>query len=429
MSEARVYMKIKTAGYLPLFFILVLIPFFSTAAQSGRVKPTPSSELPVASRKPPVPDPKFVPDPNAEKYKLVFATHYYGKSVYNAKEEEAAERAMRSHKASFIEQLNKAGEQGYKLISSTQNGTALVKLSDQQYEYTWFLTSSRTFFGKDGFEHEYATLAKQGFSLVDNLYLFDWCDDPPYNPNSELPEINSKYCRYKDLFLLARVKGSNTSKQYRLAQHVPRWQELTGDVTLTRQIQDGIKSGLVPTQALSKFQIMMQLNLIDGQSEVRVITGDVQKKINELARQGYRLALINYEIAVLFRNLTTVTPVSYVWVEVTKKDFVRQLAQLQERGGVYLATYPTKHGDKCTLIFEQPDVFKGTSFTYKVLNFAFQETNSRVERKLDIDLMSASTETLITLNQLVKEGFEARALFDTDKFKRRRVSVLLERSR
>jgi hypothetical protein len=74
------------------------------------------------------------------------------------------------------------------------------------------------------------------------------------------------------------------------------------------------------------------------------------EKINALARQGYRLSLVNKQVAVMYRRRGPVTPVSYVWVNATNKDFETRLARLQEAGAVYRATYPqTPGGDPVNL--------------------------------------------------------------------------------
>jgi hypothetical protein len=180
----------------------------------------------------------------------------------------------------------------------------------------------------------------------------------------------------------------------------------------------------------------------------------VQKKVNELARQGYRLALIHNQIAVMRRSRDTTAPVSYIWLDgMKKKTFEQDLARLQDSGAIYRMTYPDSDGAENTLIFEQPavearkrreyrvlsdrgrpqrpdhDVEARKRREYRVLKVEFQETENFAEQKVDIDLTPSSKETIKTLNSLVKEGFVVRDLFVSDDLAARRASVLLERTK
>jgi len=409
-------------------------------AQSGRVIPPTPPVPPVSAATPSKVKPTFVPDPNAEKYKLVFATDYQWKGHYTSAEEEAKTRAVNSYRANWKERLNEAGTQGYRIIS-TANGIALARLGTMQYEYALLYTSSGVFFSRRAFEAEYATRVKQGFSLVEHLFLSRSCEIAPPTPHNELPEVRGDNCEYNDLFILERIKGNESFQKYRLAQHIPRWRELNGEATLTEQLNEDLARAFYPTHAFSKYEILSQPTAdqeppAGEKVELRVLTGDVPKKVNELAQQGYRLAVSNYEIAVMARRKGETSPASYIWLDATKKDFAKRLAQLQEQGAVYLTTYPNQHGEEKNLIFEVPSVSNNTRREYKSLKFEIQaQAVNSAEDKVNKDFTPVSKETLKTLNQLVKEGFEARDLFISDKniygktatiYK---VSVLLERSR
>lgn len=422
-----------------LLGIIVWLPFQSILAQSGRVIPPPRPTTPPTEVIRPEAKLILTPDPNADKYKLVFALSSEGKRRYTSGEEDALNRAFHSHKVNFIEQLNRAGSLGYRLLSSISS-VALVKQENIQYEYSWFLTTSRSFYAKQGFETEYATRVKQGFSLVEHLLLSRSCEIPPPTPHNELPEVRGDNCEYNDLFILERIKGSESPQKYRLAQHIPRWRELNGEATLTEQLNVDLSKAFYPTHAFTKYEVLSQptadQELPAGERiELRVLTGDIQKKVNELAQQGYRLAVSNYEIAVVARRKGETRPASYIWLDATKKDFAKRLAQAQEQGAVYLTTYPDQHGEEKSLIFELSSVGNGTRREYKILKFEIQDTENVAEQKIYSDFTPASRETMKTLNQLGKEGFEARDLFISDKniydktttiYK---VSVLLERSR
>jgi hypothetical protein len=431
-------MMIRTSTVWLLLFVVLLLSFFSAFAQSGRVAPKhpPQSE----ATNPAEAKPKFVPDPNADKYKLVFATDYQWKGHYTSAEEEAKTRAVNSYRANWKEQLNEAGAEGYRIIS-TANGIALARLDKRQYEYLLLYTSSGIFFSRRTFEAEYAIRVKQGFSLIDHLSLSRSCEISPPTPYNELPVFRGDNCEYNDLFILERIKGNESSQNYRLAQHIPRWRELNGEATLTEQLTEDLAKAFYPSHAFSKYEILSQpateQELPAGEKvELRVLTGDLQKKVYELAQQGYRLAVSNYEIAVMVRRKGETRPTYYIWLDATKKDFAKRLAQLQEQGAVYLTTYPDQHGEEKHLIFELPSASKSTQREYKILKFEIQaQPVNSAEDKVIKDFTPVSKETLKTLNQLTQEGFDARDLFisDNNNYGKTatiyKVSLLLERSR
>jgi hypothetical protein len=170
-----------------------------------------------------------------------------------------------------------------------------------------------------------------------------------------------------------------------------------------------------------------------GSPDVQVVMSlglkDVKKRVSELAKQGYRLLLVNSGIAVMYRRSDTATPVSYIWLNAKGKEFEKELAQLQAQGAAYRMTYPDEEGKENNLIFEQKAVDDGTRREYKALKFEFQvvedlNLKNGTEKEVHIDLTPASKETISLMNSLVAEGFVVRDLFLTDK-----PSVLLERSR
>jgi len=151
----------------------------------------------------------------------------------------------------------------------------------------------------------------------------------------------------------------------------------------------------------------------------------LETRVNDLAKQGYRLGLTNNQIAVMYRRSDSVGPVSYVWLETKKKEFEKKLMLLQEKGAVYRMKYPNEDGLENKLIFEQKaEDDDGKRREYKVLKLDFKELEDRDSLKVHTDLSSVGKETLRNFNELVKEGFEVRDLFDLDE-----ISILLERSR
>jgi hypothetical protein len=428
-----------------LFISVVLLDAFGGAsAQSGRIIPKPKAAVPAESPKQPEAKPKFVPDPDADKFKLVFPISY-GKRLYkdpptNRKEKKEREKEIErvdenksvSYRNSFIDELNKAGEQGYRLTALGSPLIAIVRLGAVQYEYAWFEITSDFFFYrifKIGLREKYEQLAGQGYSVVDRNYLGSVCKSPPADAISPFES-----CIHRDLYILEREKGFETPSQFKHVWHEPSWRQLSADAPLTIQINEFMALGFNPILALSKCEVLLQRNTDKGEflpegTEVKVVTGNVKKKVNELAQQGYRLALIHNQVAVMRRSRDTTAPVSYVWLDSwKKKSFEPELARLQGSGAIYRMTYPDGDGYEYTLIFEQPTVEAGKRREYKVLKVEFQEAENFEDQRMDIDLTPSSKETIKTLNSLVKEGFVVRDLFVSDDFPPKRANVLLERT-
>lgn len=171
-----------------LLGIIVLASSHIIFAQSGRVIPPTPPIPPISEATPSKVKSTFVPDPNAEKYKLVFATDYLWRGNYTPAEKDEHMRAVNSFRVNWKERMNEAGAQRYRIISVV-NGIALAKIDKMQYDYALLYTSSNVFFSQRSFEIDYAPFAKQGFSVIRHKTLSSACDEPSYTPNQELPEI------------------------------------------------------------------------------------------------------------------------------------------------------------------------------------------------------------------------------------------------
>jgi len=433
--------EISAIAGLLFISIVSLSPFRVASAQSAGVLPKPTQGLSAESPTLFEARTKFVADPDADKYKLVFPTSYiekiYKDPPMNKKERKKREREnyrwhslnsediSSSYRNSFIEELNKAGDQGYRLIAFDYPFVGIVRQGNVQYEYAGFEVTSWDPRGgfKENFERGYAQLAGQGFSVVDHVYLRQNCD---YDR-----------CDYDVLFLLEREKGVEIPRQYRLARHVSDWGLWGSGAELAKQINDYRALGFNPILAISRFDVLLQPATDKAEfspvgTEVKVVTGfagNVKKKVNELARQGFSLALTQWRIAVMYRNRDTTAHVSYIWLDSSKKkSFEQELARLQESGAIYRMTY----GDEDVLIFEQPAADPSDRREYKVLKIQFQETENLADQRMDIDLTPSAKETINTLNSLVKEGFAVRDLFKSNPYTQTHdahiVSVLLERT-
>jgi hypothetical protein len=418
----------------------------TASAQSGRVAPTPTpspSETPapeaVASPEAADTKPRFVVDPTAPKYKLVFQTKYKWQytsigttDVLDIKKTDAARIVA------FVDLLNEAGAEGYRVVSVTDDNTALLKLDEAQYEYAGYETDSRGD-GTRGLVALYGRLGKEGFRLASVSHLFFGCEIV----DSENLLMGAE-CLFKDLFLFERQKGATKpiAHKFLFPRSYDKW-----DVEMTAEVRQNLEKGLYPARVVSKDELLLEQfengdDRIAGRgAEVQVVKAshsywgrdDLSKKVNLLAKQGYRLALINYQLAVMYRDRANGTPTSYVFLQVGHRDWMlrrkpkeyeKDLAKLQQGGAVYRMTYPNVQGDVHRLVFEENASTNGKRREYRILRFELVSTDDKEAKTTSTDLTSEAKANLMEFNRLVSEGFEARDLFVTDV-----ACVLLERMR
>jgi hypothetical protein len=424
-----VYLKLLVSSLSLIFASLS----FGTSARPGTVFQTPRA---TPARHPPAESPgrqKVESNPDAGgtgEYRLVFPTSCEG-TIKTLKSETDEARASKFR--NFVERLNEVGAQGYRLTSFIYARSGLpvgvVKRSEVPYEYVWFEVENKYAWLEEagGFAEKVAELSRQGFRLAD-YHFFDVSCGPTVPENTSLGiEATGETCLSEHLFLFEREKGDERPAPYAI---VKEWSRDPA-VTLQTEIKRRLAEGLSPQRAFAWNVIWLgQAQATDKRwaddPEVEIIwyrptwrgRAITERKVNELAKQGYRVALTNWGMAVMYRRRDD-TSFSYVWVDAKGKSFEKQLARLQSRGAVYLSTYEKE--DK--LVFEQRAADDGRRREYKVLKFEFQfEEGGTGQRKVRVDLAPSGKEALNTLDRLVKEGFAVRDLFYSDE-----VSVILER--
>ena len=428
----------------------------SASAQSGRAVPQ-SQPSPAPQAAPPAPPeamPKAIPVAGRDKYRLVFAPGYSTKedSVPGVDKKIVILFSRPKYPAfdSFVEELNKVGEQGYRLVSSVAGRVAILRSDEAQHEYASFVTVSDEEQRKSGFLGTYAHLAKLGFRLASHSLIYGYCDPADFE-NAKFFET----CTYIDFFLLEKEKGVEQPGSPRLVfsslrSIFDRGRPSHADA-MTADLREAISAGFLPTAALSRYEILIeQTTEGDGRAtapaEVKVVRSSgsffnfksVEKQVNEAAQQGYRLALIKNGIAVMYRREGP--PVTYVWVEANKR-LEERLAKLQAGGATYRMIYPDGMGKETNLVFEQKQSDDGRRREYRVLRFELQSAEDRVGKKVSTDLSPSAQETMKEFDRLVKEGFVVRDLFmagypktvkapaGRGKITLERYGVLLERAR
>lgn len=421
---------------------VILTGFFSGIfAQSGRGVPLPQQTpySPTASPKQPSFNRSSFYDAGLEEYRLIFPISYEGKLKYSKKGKVDFDALRRSRLNNFTEQLNIAGKQGYRLTSVVNgwNPVGIVKLDEAQYEYASFETNSHLEFVKVGFEQQFSGLAMQGFRVVHQIRTFAYCEQERFEDGTIIEE-----CDYDDLFLLEKIIGDKKTSRQTLIQfpHL-RWPGDKPSVALSSQINERLTLGFFPVSVFSQLEILLEeVNEKDAdlanKPDVQIVRSpdgrnQLKMRVNTLAGQGYRMALTNNGVALLYRDSKQRTAVSYTWLDTAKRNmmmalkgvkFEDKLAKLQQSGAVYRMTYPNKQGDKSTLIFEQSTDGNKEQREYRILQFDFDVTEKTSESKLNQNLTERSKESITIMNSLVKDGFEVRDLFVSEK-----VSMILER--
>ena len=400
--------------------------FFIVAAQSGRTgQPTKSEPgQPSQGTAPSRSDKKStsVSEREGDEYDIVFSTSHDGDIRWKHVD---YEQATHSDEASFVKEINRAAAQGFRFLYSLGGySLTVVKRDETEYEYVGVETTSDMSLVTAGLDEKYLPLLKQGYHIVSNTT--NGLETCSFNSIT-----NANDCKYRHFFLLERQKGVQKPREQNLIYSIPGWKMKMG-VELTDQVREGMSQGFYPTIVFSRSEMLLERVETSGQPgddkpEVKVVTSgwhdDVKKKINDLAKEGYRLALINNGVAVMYRRSDAGTPVSYVWVDTNKKDFENKLAEMQGQRAIYRMSSPGSKVISDALVFELRAGEAGHRREYKTLKFDLQQEDDRAENKVKIELTSASKANLRTINELAKEGFVVRGLFDADK-----VGVLLERS-
>lgn len=403
-------------------------------AQAGRPISTPTSTPTPTPAPAPQPAPKFVPAPGEDRYRLVYTPGWDGPLRPGEKEIDAVRKSRMNN---FVTLLNEAGARGYRL-RAVVNGwlpVAVVELGEAQYEYGWFETAvgarggdySRVY---TRFQNFYAKQAVGGLRLAEHFVIQRACalfSTGFFNVEER--------CAFIDLYLLERRKGAEQPRQFQLAVSLPEGRSHRPGEDLTAQVREGLAEGLRPAYAFSRFAVLLEEpweagGRSDGAADFRVVSqsgnerGDFEKAVNELARQGYRLHLSNYGVAVMRRGAGETAPAEYLWLDAKDKNFAKRLAAAQEAGAVYRMTYPDGDRDETRLVFERATGGDGVRRDYKVFRVELQFVEDVAAMKVATGLSPQSSEALQSVVALLKEGYVVRDLFWTDM-----AHLLLERAR
>lgn len=415
-----------------ILLIILAAPFLIIHAQSGKiVQPPQTVSTPISKPISPMQSKVELKSAGSEiegRYKLIFETSFEGKlGGYQRKEKVEMMRARFSGIKNVSSQLNASGADGYRVISSLpMYMVAIVARDEAQYEYELFETESSVHFAKVGLPGKLEAMSDKGFRVIDHSKLGTYCEWIDSN-NAAMGEN----CEYSDRFLFEREKKTRRLPEQILVSVFPSWGAKPSD-ELEKQISEKLAKGFYPTKIFSRFEVLLEKakesdEIQSAQIDVQIIRAswirdDLEGKVNELAKQGYRLAMTSNKIAMMYRNGETAqVPVSYIWVKSNKK-FETNLKKLQATGAIYRTTYPNEKGTENALIFEQKLKDDGKRREFKVLKFEFKSQENLAEKIVNVNLTPSSEEAVKQMNAFAKEGFIVRDLFYSDK-----ISVIMER--
>jgi hypothetical protein len=426
-------MRTRVAGYVNVILVSATIilapPFLSATALSGRVPHTTGPAISsVQTTSPPDRAKEKTATPGDGEYRLIFPTN----SVGTAKTVNSEDDAVRASKFdSFVEQLSKAGAEGYRLTSFVyaQSGlpVGVVRRGAARYEYTWLAYRDKYNWleGAGGGKQMFASLSKRGFRLADHAHVELYCQ-PVIPENTSLGiEAMGTECAAVNLFLLEREVGVERPARFA----VLGWEEKPA-VPATVEFKRKLSEGLFPKQIFSGYDIWFEEGSASdgrwgGDAEIELVWydpswwgSDTSRSVNKLAKRGYRVGLINWDTAVMYRTPGS-AGFNYYWVDAKKKDFEKQLARLQAKGAIYISTYEEEN----KLIFERRLSDDGRRREYRILKFELQFEEDAGGNRVRIDLGAQGQESLVALRDLVREGFAVRDLFLLGK----QVGAILER--
>jgi hypothetical protein len=358
--------------------------------------------------------------PGESEYRLIFPASSVG-TIRTFNSEDEAVRASKFD--GFVEQLNKAGAEGYRLSSFVYAHSGLpvgvVRRATARYEYTW--VAARYGYdwleGAGGFKQKFASLSQKGFRLADYAHIELYCQ-PIGSENTSLGiEAVGRECASVNLFLLERELGVERPARFA----VLGW-EKNPAMPAAAEFKRKLSEGLFPKHVFSGYDIWFEEGdggdrRWEGGGEIELVWydpswwgSDTNRSVNKWAKRGYRVGLINWDTAVMYRN-TGSTGFNYVWVDAKKKSFEKQLGRLQAKGAVYVATYEEEH----KLIFERRLPDDGKRHEYRVLKFDFRFEEDGGGNRVRIALAAQGEEALRALRDLVREGFAVRDLFLSEK--------------
>jgi len=399
--------------------IILTTAFLSADAWAGRF----SQKTGLTTASTPLPT-----QPARGEYRLVFPAGY----DVPAKPKGAARDSARDSKFdNFVERLNEAGSEGYRLVSFVYDGTRLpVGLAERTgdvYEYKWLFTDASVKGSRvtADFDKKYPELSEQGFRLADYATFENYCD---YFDTSE-PGPIPQQCHDAYVFLFEREKGVARPARHAIAA-------LSGDseAAFLTEIRRILADGFVPKHTLPVYSFWFEPagtrdRRLSGGADIEVVStvaespwrrSTFKKKINELAQRGYRVAILDRGLALMYRARggDAEAAYSYVWVK-ADGGLERRLAQLQASGAVYLKTYR----EKDQLVFEQRGVGDGARYEYKALRFKFGKADAASVTHVRVELAPPSKEALRAFEKFVGEGFAVRDLFLSGD----RIGAILER--
>lgn len=348
---------------------------------------------------------------------------------------------------SFVEQLNQNSLEGYRLKAATYGWqrvsgeeysvpVGILQSDESEFEYAWFEVASTFYFAIPGFERKYSEQAKKGFRLADHFLSTVFCDDDESDAVAPTPHCKSNY-----FFLLERERGSGGPRDFLVAEAMPDSQRKPGR-TLVHTTRTNLPDGFYPARVLANNQLLLDRttekeDFETNPPEVQIVNSsflsNIKKKVKELGQQGFRLALIGSECAVLYRWPNERGPFVYEWLNAKDKKFEKELARVEASGATFRLVYRDPYGGN-QLVFERQANGSTRAAEYRSLKLSFQLSDPQTRKDSGnvngrLELTPEAKDTIKLINDLSAEGFVVRDLFVSKVMGSSDVGVLLERLR
>lgn len=245
-------------------------------------------------------------------------------------------------------------------------------------------------------------------------------------------------CTYSSIVVLERRIGVRLPHEYDIINGPLTFSTKKLEGELLEEINDVRTTNLYPTHMLTKSQLLRQSpSSIDDVAladyEIEIVAGDMKKRTNALAQQGYRLIIRPLlDAAVMHRKKDVTDPSSYIWVR--EKNIEQELARLQEQGAIYRMNYGCTNGltDRTEMIFERPSIRDGKQREYKILTIELKPLRNEAKEDSEFELSSGSKNGIQEFRRLTEEGFAVRDFFGchlSDKKRPSQFRIFLERVR
>lgn len=339
--------------------------------------------------------------------------------------------------SSFLEDLKTAGKRGFRLEKFTVLPTGSGNNFNEKVEST-VLAGIVKFDGKNGFDYSYLSTESEidPASKLNNLGQNGWYFRDVVSifgePVVEGGMVGTSVLQFPTLgniYLLERVIDSEL--------RAPNYQLIKAGATLGKNPKgkieesfiEALKNGYKPVASYytyvaksvfsvdSSYNILLVKGLPSPDLEYKfVLSGrsdGLRKDIIKLSAQGYRIASINFNTAILVRKAEKTAPVSYQWIETSKKDYQTILNNTLSKSPVYRTGGIDQIGSgdylKSLLVFEDNSTAETNLYEYQTVKMS--PIIPKEFKKTPQVYLSKFEKPEIAFQKLLDQGYIPRDIF------------------